>query len=76
MKINIVTSIARQVDGEYVFLKIEGAFADVTKADFFIQELKKNMTKDGKIVPVMLNVNNEKIECIMEIGKFEIELEQ
>ena len=68
MKINIITSVARQIDGEYVFLKIEGAYVDSAKADFAIQDLKKSMTKDGKVVPVVLNVNNEKIECLMEIG--------
>ena len=75
MKINIVTSIARQIDGEYVFVKIEGAFTDALKAEVLMQNLKKNMLKDGKVVPTVVNVNNEKIECLMEIGAFETELE-
>ena len=70
-----VTSIARQIDGEYVFVKIEGAFTDALKAEVLMQNLKKNMLKDGKVVPTVVNVNNEKIECLMEIGAFETELE-
>lgn len=75
MKINIIASIARQIDGEYVFVKIEGAFTDALKAEVLMQNLKKNMLKDGKVVPTVVNVNNEKIECLMEIGAFETELE-
>jgi hypothetical protein len=76
MKINVVTSIARQIDGEYVFVKIEGAFVNALKAENLMQNLKKSMSKDGKAVPTVVNVNNEKIECLMEIGAFEIELEE
>jgi len=70
-----VTSIARQIDGEYIFLKIEGAYTDAVKANDLMQTLKNNMVKNGKVMPVVLNANNEKIECLMEIGVFETELE-
>ena len=70
-----VISIARQIDGEYVFLTVEGAFADPLKADALMQKLKNNMLKDGKVVPIVLHTSNEKIECLREIGVFETELE-
>lgn len=75
MKINVVTSIARQIDGEYVFIKVEKAFVKTDKADLFMNSMKDSLLNNGKNKSVTLTVDNQQIECLIEIGLFEVELE-
>lgn len=76
MKINVVTSIARQIDGEYVFIKVEKAFTQSDKANLFMNSMKNSLLNNGKNKSVTLTVDNQQIECLIEIGLFEVELEE
>lgn len=76
MKISVVTSIARQIDGEYVFIKVEKAFTQSDKANLFMNSMKNSLLNNGKNKSVTLTVDNQQIECLIEIGLFEVELEE
>lgn len=58
--LTIVTKIARQVEGEYVFVSVLGAFKNIENVDPFV--------KKQKIKPTEV-INN--IPCIVEIGVIE-----
>jgi hypothetical protein len=75
MEISIVISVARQISGEYVFVKPEKAFFDRQKANLFVEEMKNNVSINGKTSPVLIDVGNEKIECYMELGIFDLKVE-
>lgn len=76
MKISVITSIARQIDGEYVFIKVEKAFTQSDKANLFMNSMKNSLLNNGKNKSVTLTVDNQQIECLIEIGLFEVELEE
>lgn len=68
-----VTTIARQIDGEYVFVRPEKAFTVEDSAKLMQLSLKNQFASNGK---VSITVGNENIDCIAEIGIFEIELQE
>lgn len=71
-----VISVARQVDGEYVAIRTEKAFRQASSADRLIETIKKSHTgPDGKLTPVRLATPHGDIDCLCEVGAFEIELE-
>jgi hypothetical protein len=70
MKIFAVLSVARQIDGEYVFVKTEKAFKATALAEAYVEQLKK--TYADKVV---LNTTHGDVPCRCELGVFEIELE-
>lgn len=72
-KIHVVTTIARQIDGEYVFVRPEKAFVIEDSAKSMQMSLKNQFASNGKI---SINVGNEHIDCMAEIGIFEIELQE
>lgn len=69
-------TIARQVDGEYVFVRSEKAFRSAGKADKLIQKLKDEFTdKDGKSKPIKLITEQGEAVCVCEVGAFEVEVQ-
>lgn len=71
-----VITVARQIDGEYVFIKTEKAFKKASQADKLLQELKKMYATDsGAVKAVKVTTPNGEAECICEVGAFELELE-
>jgi len=74
MKVYIVQTIARQIDGEYVFIRGEGAFKSAKSADNLIQKLKGDVTKGStpKIFQVTVPDSGTSVECmIVDIGAIE-----
>lgn len=72
-----VITVARQIDGEYVFIKTESAFTSAEKADTLLKKLKKNyVTEEGKWKPQLISTSNGEATCQCEAGIFEIELEE
>lgn len=69
MKAFAIISVARQVDGEYVIVKVEKAFTDTTKAQTFAQNLASRYHEE------ILMPNGVAVSCICERGVFEIEIE-
>ena len=75
-KLFAVITVARQVDGEYVFIKTEKAFTKAAAADKFLQKLKKQyVAPDGRPVPQSLSTPQGAATCLCEAGAFELELE-
>lgn len=75
-KIYAVITVARQVEGEYVFIKTEKAFKSAKKADTLLKSLKSQYaTEDGKWKPQIVSTGQGDATCQCEVGVFEIELD-
>lgn len=68
MKIYLILSVARQVDGEYCMVKAEKAFRDSTKANSFVESLSKRYAES-------IQTPSGLIECVCERGVFEVDVE-
>lgn len=62
-------SVARQVDGEYVVLKVEKAFKKASKADEYAKNLAK---KYAESIPTP----SGPMACVCERGVFEIDVDE
>ena len=67
MKLFVVVSIARQVNGEYCVVKVEKAFTKQTSADSFSKNLAKKYAE-------VIQTPNGSIECVCERGVFEVDV--
>jgi glyoxylate utilization-related uncharacterized protein len=75
-KIYAVITVARQVEGEYVFIKTEKAFKSAQKADVLLKTLKDQyVTQDGKWKPQIISTGQGDATCQCEVGVFEIEVD-
>ena len=71
-----VITVARQVDGEYVFIKTEKGFKKASSADALLKKLKKDyVMPDGKFKPVEVSTPQGSAICQCEVGAFELEVE-
>lgn len=76
MNLYAVITVARQIDGEYVFIKTEKAFRSAEKADMLLKSLKNNyVTAEGKWKPQLISTQNGEAQCQCEVGIFELEVE-
>ena len=76
-KIYAVITVARQVEGEYVFIKTEKAFKSAQKADSLLKSLKSQyVTPDGKWRPQVVSTSQGDATCQCEAGVFEIEVDE
>jgi len=76
MKVFVVITISRQIEGEYVFIKTEKAFTRASKAEELAKKLKSNFVdSEGKIKPVRIATSDGEAVCMGEIGIFDVELE-
>jgi hypothetical protein len=69
MKIFLVVSVARQIDGEYVVVKAEKAFKESTKASEFANGLAKRYAET-------INTPSGPLQCVCERGVQEVDLEE
>lgn len=69
MKVFAIISVARQVDGEYVVVKVEKAYKQASKADEHAKQLARSYTES---VPSPAGP----IQCVCERGVFEIDVEE
>lgn len=75
-KVYAVITVARQVDGEYVFIKTEKAFASAQKADAMLKTLKTQyVTPEGKWKPQLVSTGQGDATCQCEAGVFEIDVD-
>ena len=76
-KLFAVITVARQVEGEYVFVKTERAFKSANKADALLKSLKAQyVTPDGKWKPQQVSTPQGDAVCMCEAGIFEIEVDE
>jgi hypothetical protein len=69
MKVFAVISVARQVEGEYVVVKVEKAFLQASKADEYAKSLVRAYTES---IPTA----SGPIQCVCERGVFEMDVEE
>lgn len=75
-KIFAAITVARQVEGEYVFIKTEKAFRSAKKADDMIKMLKAQyVTPEGRWKPQQVSTPQGEVVCMCEAGVFEIEVD-
>lgn len=75
-RIFCVITVARQIEGEYVFIKTEKGFRNAKSADMLLKSLKnKYTTKEGKWNPQIISTPEGEATCQCEVGVFEIEIE-
>lgn len=76
-RIFCIITVARQIGGEYIFIRTERAFKKASKADEFLSKLKSTLVdSEGKPLAVELSTPNGSAKCYREAGCFEIELEE
>jgi hypothetical protein len=72
-----VITVARQIDGEYVFIKTEKAFRSAKKADNLLKILKQQyVDNEGKWKPQLITTPQGEATCQCEVGIFEIEIDE
>jgi hypothetical protein len=77
MRVFAVITVARQVDGEYVFVKTEKAFVSAQKADNYLKQIKSQLvSEDGKWKPQLISTPSGEALCQSEVGIFELEVEE
>jgi hypothetical protein len=69
MKVFAVLSVARQVEGEYVVVKVEKAFLQASRADEYAKNIARAYTET-------INTASGPIRCVCERGVFEIDVEE
>jgi hypothetical protein len=68
MTVHIVTNVARQVEGDYIFVQVEKAFTDKAKADEYLKSQVKYTTRN-------ITTPAGDVECLVERGLLEVEVE-
>ncbi len=68
MKVWAIVTVARQVNGEYVAVKVEKAFTRASKADDYSKSLAKNYVEH-------IQTGSGTVECLCERGVVEIDVE-
>ena len=68
MKIFAIISVARQVQGEYVVVKVEKAFMQAGKADEYAKGLSRRYAES-------INTPEGPMPCVCERGVFEIDVD-
>lgn len=69
MKVFAVISVARQVEGEYVVVKVEKAFLQASKADDYAKSLARAYTET-------IQTATGPIQCVCERGVFDVDVEE
>jgi hypothetical protein len=70
MKVYIVVNVARQINGEFIFVKVEKAFKESKKAEEYANK-SENPYKD-----LVQNSSGFSVECMCSRGVFDIEIEE
>ncbi|MEI8270379.1 MAG: hypothetical protein WCG45_03335 [bacterium] len=68
MKLFSIISVARQVDGEFVVIKIEKTVKTASKADEYVKKLSVKYTEN-------IDTPSGPVSCVCERGIFEIEVD-
>lgn len=75
-EVYVVMTVARQIQGEYLFAKADGAFRESSKAEELLKKLAKDYTDDqGKAKPIKVSSPNGEAICFCEVGAFRLEIQ-
>lgn len=70
MKIYVIANVARQINGEFIFVRIEKAFKESKKAEDYLKSVEVYY-KD-----LVQNSSGFSIECMCSRGIFDVEVEE
>jgi hypothetical protein len=77
MKIYAVMTVARQIDGEYVFTIADKAYKSEDKADERAKNLRATyITEEGRMNPIKVTTETGEAICHCEVKAFPLELEE
>jgi hypothetical protein len=76
MKIYAVITVARQINGDIVFIKTEKGFQQAGKADELVKKLNNDFKAGDKFKPMKFSSEYGEVECFCTAGGFEIEVEE
>ena len=72
-----VITVARQIDGEYVFVKTDKAYKSAKKADKALSKLKAEyIDEENRPIPQEISTPQGKAICHLEVGAFEIIIDE
>lgn len=75
-RIYVVMTVARQIQGDYTFIRAAGAFKRASKADELVKKIAKDFVdENGKAKTVSVSTPQGNAICFCEVGAFELELE-
>lgn len=69
MKAFVVATVARQVEGEYVFIRLEKGYTQASKADGHVRSLVRNFTENMQVPGA------GQVPCLCERGVLEVDIE-
>lgn len=71
----VVMTVARQVHGEYVFARAEGAYRKASQADELVKKLAgQYVDSQGKAKAIKLSSPMGEAVCFCEVGAFQLEI--
>ena len=70
MKIFLIVNVARQINGEFIFVKVEKAFKYIKKAEAYFDSLAKT-TKQ-----LIQTAQGFSVECSCEYSMFDVETDE
>ena len=73
----VIVMVARQIGGEYCLIRAEKAFSQASKAEEYLNKIR-NDYKDvnGKFKAIRLTTPVGDVDCMLEAGAFEIDIEE
>ena len=76
MLVHVVIMVARQIEGEYIAVRTIGGSTDKQKAEALRDKVKQECADaNGKVKVIHLKTPNGEMDCICEVGAFEVEIE-
>ena len=76
MLVYAVITVARQVQGEMIFIKTEKAFKQAGKADELVKKLNADFRAGDKYKPMNFHTEFGDVECFCTAGGFDLEVEE
>lgn len=75
MKVFAPITVARQIGGDYIFIKVDEGFTEIPKLEAKLKELKSTyVDSSGQQIAMKLSTPNGDAACYCEVGPFEIEV--
>lgn len=70
MKVYVIANVARQINGEFIFVRMEKAFKEENGAKNYLNSV------DSSYKDLVQNSNGFSVECMCSRGFFEVEVEE
>lgn len=71
----VIAVAARQIDGEFFSTNVDKAFNNKEDADRHANIVRNKYTQHGKSIPTKISTPQGEMECMCEVGVFEMEIQ-